>query len=255
MALTDPISFQLYTARNYPPVEQQLSLLAETGFGNVETFGGIFYDDAAAGKALLGRYGLKSRSGHFGLDFVEKEPQKVLEIAATLGMGFIVVPYLGAEDRPTDAQGWSALGKRLAKAGAPVRAKGLRFAWHNHDFEFKPLSDGSFPIEHILSDDVLWEADIAWIVRGGEDPRPWLKRFAGRVPLVHVKDIAKPGENLAEDGWADVGTGVMPWQAYWDLAVASGAEIMIGEHDNPSDLARFARVSAEAMRRFNKGKN
>lgn len=252
MPLTDPISFQLYSARNFPPLDQQLRLLAAEGYSNVEPYS-AFYEDVEGARQLLVRHGLGARSGHFGLDLVEREPSKVLDIAHALGMDIIVVPYLGAEDRPTDVVGWASFGQRLAKAGAPIRAAGLRYAWHNHDFEFKVLADGSYPIEHVLVEGVLWEADIAWICRGNADPRPWLKRYSGRVPLVHVKDIARAGTNANEDGWADVGAGVLPWQEYWNLGIASGAEAMIAEHDNPSDIKRFAHASAEAMRGFAKG--
>jgi sugar phosphate isomerase/epimerase len=253
MALTDPISFQLYSARNFPPLDRQLAMLAAEGYTNVEPYS-AFYGDVGAAKRLLDVNGLKARSGHFGLDQLEREPEAVLSIAQALGMDFVIVPYIVPESRPTDRAGWVAFGQRLARAGAPVRAKGLRFGWHNHDFEFRPLPDGSFPIEHVLADDgVLWEADIAWIARGEADPRPWLRRYAGRIPLVHVKDIAPAGQKRDEDGWADVGSGTLPWQDYWDLAVASGAEVMIAEHDNPSDFGRFAHASAEAMQAMAKG--
>ena len=83
-------------------------------------------------------------------------------------------------------------------------------------------------------------------------PGGWLDRYRGRIPLVHVKDIAPTGQNIDEDGWADVGMGV-PWPTLWDKCIAAGAEIMIAEHDNPRDFERFARVSAYAMRRFSQG--
>ena len=99
----------------------------------------------------------------------------------------------------------------------------------------------------------MWEADLAWVARGQADPGLWIDRYRGRVPLVHVKDIARQGENVGEDGWADVGKGVLPWAELWRRCAAAGAEIMIAEHDNPSDFQRFARASAEAMRGFDKG--
>jgi sugar phosphate isomerase/epimerase len=49
------------------------------------------------------------------------------------------------------------------------------------------------------------------VIKGKADPRPFIERYRGRMPLVHVKDIAPPGENADEDGWADVGTGIVPW--------------------------------------------
>ena len=129
----------------------------------------------------------------------------------------------------------------------------MTVAWHNHDFEFQALPDGSLPIMHILGEKLLWEADLAWVARGGGDPAAWIERYRGRLAAVHVKDIAPAGEKADEDGWADVGAGVLPWTKLWALTVEAGAELFVAEHDNPSDFERFARVSAEAMRRFATG--
>ena len=170
--------------------------------------------------------------------------------ARTLGMHTLIVPYVGGPDRGTDTASWKAFGARLGKVAAKLKAEGLNFAWHNHDFEFEKLSDGSYPIEHILGDDLAWEADIAWVVRGRADPSIWLRRYTGRVKLVHVKDIAPAGEKTNEDGWADVGTGTVDWQRLWGEAVAAGAEIMVAEHDNPADAKRFATVSAANMKKL-----
>ena len=109
------------------------------------------------------------------------------------------------------------------------------------------------PIELLLGERLLWEADLAWVTRAGADPAYWVERYKGRIQLVHVKDIAPAGENMDEDGWADVGTGTVPWAALWPRCVAAGARIMIAEHDNPRDFDRFARVSIDSMRRFAKG--
>ena len=252
MTLKHPLSMQLYSARKFPPVESQLAATAKYGFDTVETFG-PFYEDARETRRLFDKHGLRARSGHFSLSMAEDEPDKTLEVADALGIEIVVVPFILPDQRPADAAGWSALGERLAKISAWFAAHRLRFAWHNHDFEFKALPDGSMPIEHILGKHLLWEADVAWVVRAGVDPRPWIERYAGRMPLVHVKDIAPAGQNADEDGWADVGKGVVPWAELWPLCVASGAEIMVAEQDNPSEFDRFARNSAEAMRGYAKG--
>jgi sugar phosphate isomerase/epimerase len=249
MALTNPLSFQLYSARNFPPLKDQLKTIADAGFNTVETYG-AFYVDVPAASQLFRDFGLKARSGHFAIDSLESDLDGNLGIAEALGIETIVVPFVAPAARPTDTAGWKAFGERLAKLGEAVRRAGHGFAWHNHDFEFVALPDGSFPIEHILTDSVQWEADIAWIVRAKADPKPWIARYGATMPLVHVKDIAPAGENVNEDGWADVGTGVVDWAAIWPLCVKAGAQIMVAEHDNPSDLKRFATVSAEAMRRL-----
>jgi len=106
------------------------------------------------------------------------------------------------DQRPGDAAGWQAFGKRLARVGEAAAAAGLGFAWHNHDFEFKPLADGSIPLKHILDSapGVGWEIDVAWVVRGGADPLKWINDYASRIVAVHVKDIAPKGEAADEDG-------------------------------------------------------
>ncbi len=126
----------------------------------------------------------------------------------------------------------------------------MRLAWHNHDFEMRPLPDGKIPLDLILAaaPDVLWEADIGWIVRAGGDPLPWLERYRDRIKAVHIKDVAPSGKNKEEDGWADVGNGEIDWKRL--VPALRSAEIMIVEHDNPGDFERFARRSREAIAKW-----
>jgi sugar phosphate isomerase/epimerase len=241
-----------YSGRKFPLVETQLATIARHGFTNVETFA-PFYDDVEATHRMLVAHGLSAKSGHISIAMLEGDRERVIEIAQRLGMEIVVAPYLAPAERPAIVDGWKALGARLGAIEERLSTAGLRFAWHNHDFEFRPLEDGTLPIEHILGDRLLWEADLAWVVLGGADPRRWTDRYRGRIPLVHVKDIAPAGEKADEDGWADVGAGTVPWSELWPQCVAVGAEMMIAEHDNPSDFDRFVRVSATAMRGYAEG--
>ena len=247
MALIAPLSFQLYSARLAPPDTDVLKTLADAGYTNVETYRPN-YEDAEGFRRALDAAGLTAKSGHFDLVLAEQNFERVVELCRTLGIETAVIPYLLPDARPTDEAGWRELGARLSELSAECSDAGLRLAWHNHDFEFVALPDGSFPIEHVLADGVLWEADLAWIVRAGANPAEWLERYANRLASVHVKDVAPDGENLEEDGWADVGTGIVDWDALWRISAGSSATLMIAEHDKPSDFARFARVSADKMR-------
>lgn len=249
-------SFQLYSARHYPPLSATLAMLKAEGYASVEGYGGLFpADDRAAVSALkqaLDAAGLTMPTAHIGLDLLEREPDQVVAIADTLGLDAIYCPYLDPADRPTDANSWAAFARRLAVAGEPVRAAGIGFGWHNHDFEFRPLPDGQIPLAVLLdtAPDLSWEADIAWIVRGGADPFDWIDRYGDRITAVHVKDIAPSGANVAEDGWADVGDGVVDWRALAAALKPLPIRHFIMEHDNPSDAARFAHRSLLAARRF-----
>jgi sugar phosphate isomerase/epimerase len=252
MPLTHPLSMQLYSARNFPPVEAQLMAIRALGFDNVETFGS-WHDDPAATRKLLDTFGLTAKSGHFALAAIAADPARVADIAREIGIEIVVAPYLEPGERPTERAGWEAFGGRLAGIAERLAAEGLRFAWHNHDYEFQPLPDGFFPIQYVLGKHLLWEADLAWVKRAEADPRRWLDKYRGRIPLVHVKDIAPDGQKADEGGWADIGGGTMPWRELWPQCVKAGVEIMVAEHDNPSNFHRFARVSVLAMRGYAKG--
>lgn len=246
------ISYQLYSSRNFPPLSDTLKMLAGAGYEGVEGFGGLYADkagltDLAAG---LRANGLKMISGHFGLDQVEDTPDWAIEVAQTLGMQTVIVPWLHPDMRPTSGKGWHDLGARLQTAGAPIRAAGLDFGWHNHDFEFIKTADGAMPQTALFEGgpDLKWEMDVAWVLRGGADPLAWIKDHAGRIVAAHVKDIASAGDNLAEDGWADVGHGVVNWKAIMPALKAIGVTNFVMEHDNPADHTRFAARSIATVK-------
>jgi sugar phosphate isomerase/epimerase len=253
--MTD-LSFQLYTARNFPPLADVIALLGSLGYKEVEGFGGVYGDmgeDAAkALKADLDASGLKMTTGHFGIDALESDPARVIAFARILGMDSIYCPYLMPEDRPTDAAGWAAFGARLEKASRPYKDAGFEFGWHNHDFEFVALPDGSLPHTLIFDNapSLSWEMDVAWVIRGGADPFQWIEAFKDRISSVHVKDIAAAGENEDEGGWADVGYGTVDWKKLYQAFKATKAKHFILEHDNPSDLVRCAGRSIETIKTF-----
>ncbi len=244
-------SYQLYSSRNFAPLAGTLAMLAAHGYASVEGYGGV-YGDPAGLAAMLRANRLTMPTGHFGLSDLEDDLAGCLATARTLGLKFIYCPYLLPADRPTTAAGWQALGARLQTAGAPLIAAGYRFGWHNHDFEFAPLPDGTLPQDHIFAGGpgLEWEIDIAWIVRGGGDPLAAIARHGPRISAVHLKDIAPAGQNAAEDGWCDVGSGTVDWPAIMAALRQTACANFIMEHDNPADHSRFAGRSLLAAKGF-----
>src|SRR5690606_32364256 len=122
----------------------------------------------------------------------------------------LVVPYLDEKDRPTDAAGWTALGQELGRISTQVRAKGMRLAYHNHDFELIDFN-GKTGLELLFAaagPDLQTELDLAWVARAGYDPVVMLGKFEGRLFAVHAKDNAPEGQAEDEGGFAAVGQGV-----------------------------------------------
>ncbi|WP_027489155.1 sugar phosphate isomerase/epimerase family protein [Allorhizobium undicola] len=250
------LGFQLYSARNFQPFADIFPRLKQAGYTHVEGYGANYADADQNAlqtlKADLDRNGLTMPTGHFSIEMLEQQPQQVLSIARILGMEAIYCPYLMPDQRPTEAAGWRAFGERLEKAGKPITDAGLTFGWHNHDFEFVALADGSTPQDQIFAGgpSLTWEADIAWIIRGLANPFDWIERYGKRITAVHVKDIAAAGENEDEDGWADVGHGTVEWKALVPALRKLGVRHFIVEHDNPKDIDRLINRSAASFKSF-----
>jgi sugar phosphate isomerase/epimerase len=244
--MTD-FAYQLYSSRNFPPLADTLKMLKSLGYTAVEGYGALYADEAKVAelKAHLGDSGLTMPTGHFGLDMLENDPARVLDIARALGVETIYVPYLTPEQRPATGAAYLAFGQRLQEASKPYRDAGLGFGWHNHDFEFRKTADGAIPQVAIFEGgpELEWEADLAWIIKGGADPLDWIRTFGKRLTAVHLKDIAPSGENADEDGWADLGHGTVDWKALMAALENTGAKYFVMEHDNPKDHERFASRS------------
>lgn len=246
-------SYQLYSSRNFPPLSKTLKLLSDLGYSAVEGYGGLYgsMDDVKALAGELNAHNLSMKSTHIGLDVVENTPELAIEIARTLGIESIYVPFIMPDDRPTTAAGWRDFGARVEAAGKPLVGAGFDFGYHNHDFEFVPV-DGIIPMDELLAGgpSLQWEMDVAWVVRGDADPIPWIEKYKDRITAAHVKDLAPVGENADEDGWADVGHGRMDWAGIMAALKDTPAKHFVMEHDNPSDETRFASRSIASAKSF-----
>ena len=145
------------------------------------------------------------------------------------------------------AEGWRSLGQELGRMAERFGREGIRLGYHNHHWELKPKEGDKTALELIFEaaagSPLAWEVDVAWLVRGGADPKQWINRYRSLVAAAHVKDIAPEGENADQDGWADVGAGVLDWRDLWRACRDAGARWMVVEHDKPADPARTARAS------------
>jgi sugar phosphate isomerase/epimerase len=246
MNIADELSIQLYSMRNYGDLDRQLEALAGLGFRRVETVAGHIAD-ARSTRAKLDAHGLAAPTGHVPLPDLRKRLDWVADQAKTLGLVQLFMPAVPAEERDRPAAHWRSVGDELAEIAERLAGKGLKLGYHNHHWELKPYPDGSRPLEHLFEaaggSKLGWQADVAWLVRGEVEPVAWLERYRDRLVSAHVKDIAPSGKNLDEDGWADVGQGILDWPRLWQEALKRGARWMVLEHDKPSDAVRFARES------------
>jgi len=244
-----PIAVQMYTLRDAGTLDQQLKIVHDAGVDAVETVG-TQNVSAVELKQLLEKYSIKVISSHVQLADLRQDLDGAVAFNRSVGNTTLVVPYLDEKDRPTDAAGWTALGKELGRISTRLRAKGMHMAYHNHDFELVDF-DGRTGLELLFAaagPDLQTELDLAWVARAGHDPVVMLAKFQGRLFAIHAKDNAPKGRAEDEGGFAAVGQGVLDWRAILPAAKAAGVQWYIVEHDHPRDPAAVIQTGADYLR-------
>ena len=250
-----PIGLQLYSVRNEmeKDFEGTLKKVAEMGYEGVE-FAGLFDKSAAEIKALLEKYSLTAVSAHVPLAEMLADMDKVIATYKEIGCKYIAIPYVdecyrpGTPDYPETLKKIAELGKKAAEAG-------LTLLYHNHDFEFVKI-DGVYGLDVMYStvpaSYLQTELDTCWVNVGGEEPAPYILKYKGRTPVIHLKDFVMKGkdkpkklyeligieddtEAASEEDFSfkPVGYGVQDFPAILESAEKAGAKWVVVEQDSP----------------------
>ncbi len=237
------IGLQLYTVRAAlaKDVPGTIAAIAKAGVKEVEHFS-LFGRPASEWRALQDANGLTSPSSHIGIDRFRKDAPGAFAEANALGNQYVVVPWLAPDARGKTADSWKRLAAELNTYAAQAKAAGLKFAYHNHDFEFQKVEGGVVPYDILTTETdpslVHLELDLFWCTKEGIDPLALFTRWPGRFPAVHVKDRARDGKQ------SDVGAGTLPFATWFAQAPRAGTTHFFLEHDEPADPIGFVRNSA-----------
>lgn len=224
------IALQLYSVREDTAADfvGTLGRVAALGYEGVE-FAGYGGLSPEVLKGHLSRLGLVACASHVGLDLLEGDLDNQIAYAKTLGFRYLVCPYAHVASK----EDILALVPRLNAIAGRLSSESLVLGYHNHAHEFFPVEGGTTGLELLYAGTeaagVIAEVDTHWVQRGKTNPRGFLIRHAGRVPLVHIKDMDASGENDAP-----VGEGVMDIRGIWEASVAAGAEWAVVEMDTAS---------------------
>jgi sugar phosphate isomerase/epimerase len=253
-----PVGIQLYMVNADLTKDPAGSLkkIAEIGYSEVETagFGKL---SATQFRNLLRDAGLRAPSAHLG--FGMDDTDKLLDGAKTLGAEYAVSSILPAKNEgiPDFFKNMSSMSaddfRRIAahanEIGQKVKAVGMQYAYHNHNFEFRDVGDGKTGYDILLEETdpsvVKFETDCGWMKVGGKDPVEYLRRYASRIAMLHVKDfknITKPVNMLFTPDMpipTELGRGSIDLKPIVEAGLKAGVKHMFVEQEPP-----FKDVSA-----------
>jgi len=118
----------------------------------------------------------------------------------------------------------------LNKTDEACKKAGLRFVYHNHDAEFKAAGGTSTYTMFLKETNIKMELDLAWAIKGGQDPVELFNQNPGRFPLWHVKDLDNGYQNVLP-----VGSGTIDYKRIFAASETAGLKFYFVEHDMPKD--------------------
>lgn len=209
LGLAQPVrhlGVQLYSVRDSMAKDPvgTLKAIAEMGYREVEAFG--YKDGKMFGmpiteylKVLKGNgLGMPSSHCNFSLSDYDEgtkglsdRAKRAIDDAVVMGQKYIIYPWVEKNER-TEVE---KIVKLAAAGAAYAQTAGIRFGYHNHDFEYIQRGpDGRLLIEWLLHEIdpkiLAMEMDIYWVCYAGHNPLDWFRLYPGRWELCHAKDLA-----------------------------------------------------------------
>jgi sugar phosphate isomerase/epimerase len=195
-------------------------------------------------KKILNGFGMSMPSGHTVLDAKHWDASKkdftnewkyTVEDAAAMGQSFVISPWLEESKRKSmgDLKSFMEIFNR---SGEFCKKFGMKFGYHNHDFEFSEKVEGKVLYDIILAETdptlVMQQLDIGNMLNGGGKALEVMQQYPGRFESMHVKDEIKATEGHEPFESTILGKGVVPIKAIIDLGRASGTKHFIIEQES-----------------------
>lgn len=231
------IGLILYTIRDYlqdvKDIPKTLEKVKTIGYDAIELTN-VPVDNNLA--KILQDLELQAVSAHASWDDMLNRPQKAIDQYKEVGCHHLVVSSLPGEF-PRNGQGFEEFAKKGSEVAARLAEAGMTFGYHNHSFEFQKF-DGKTGQEIMFDSGdpnvFNFEIDTYWVQHGGADPAQWIEKVSGRVPTVHMKDMAmipQEGEYHPQQVFAEVGEGNLNWPAILKACDQSEVQYCIVEQD------------------------
>jgi sugar phosphate isomerase/epimerase len=227
------IAAQLYTIRAqlHDPgrLGAVLGRLRAIGYRAVEV-AGLGRKTIEGFGAELKRADLVACAAHHPLERVAREPAAVAAQCREWGCRYVVIPALPEEYR--SAEGFRRFAREAEGLARGLQPYGLQLAYHNHSFELQRW-EGQTGLETLFTatgaETLQAELDTYWLQYGGASPAGWIRRLRGRVPLLHLKDMAVDRGNPLQ---VEVGEGNLDWMEILTASREAGTEWLIVEQDD-----------------------
>jgi sugar phosphate isomerase/epimerase len=232
-AIQPIIAAQMYTLRDFTQSAEDLAVslkkVRRMGYSSVQISAiGAIPDQEV--KAILDAVGLSVCITHPRLAWPWQDLDGLIAQHKLWNCPNVAVGSMPEAYR-TSEEGFRQFARDADRVGQTLAEAGLTFSYHNHSFEFVRFGSRS-GLELLYAETdpryVMAELDTYWVQHGGGDPAWWVRRLAGRMPVIHLKDMAVID---GQPTMTEVGEGNLNWTAILEACKESGVEWCAVEQD------------------------
>lgn len=208
------IAVTLYNLREHCKTEEDfaktLERVAEMGYQCVQVSGVALPADVI--RKYLDANNLYCCATHEKLATISGDPKELIDRMQTLGCDFTALGSPGEFDF-TSLEATQNLAEIFKRQGDILGEAGIKLAYHNHAAEFTKIAGSKKVMLETFMDltaghNVYSELDVHWVTRGGGSPVAWIKKFAGRITVIHFKDFALVDKAPV---FCEIGEGNLDW--------------------------------------------
>ena len=227
---------QLYTVREYTTtpadIETTFRRVAEIGYQSAQA-SGMGPIDAAELARISRETGVAVAVTHTSPDRLFNDLDAVMKEHETYGCRIVGMGGLPNEMRDTSEHLYEAI-ERLDVLSRRLHENGFTFGYHNHTWEFAKL-DGKAILQHMLerTDPAAFKLilDAYWVHHAGVDPVKFIERYADRLCVLHLKDMAAVSSMSNDVEFAEIGYGKMDYPAIVEAGKRAGCKWYMVEQD------------------------
>jgi sugar phosphate isomerase/epimerase len=249
------LGLQLYTVRDYMKTAEEadacFARLAELGYTEAHTAGCAF--DEAKFVELLHKHGISIVGTHYDYPKIINNYEETMELHRLWGTTNIGIGGMPKEAR-TSLDGLKTFIRDYNRAAQEYAKHGFKLTYHNHHFEFlridgyKTLMD--YLYEGLDPATTSFVLDTCWVAAGGGDVTAWMEKLAGRIDILHLKDLwfkTNDTTGAYESTMTEVGHGNLSWDKIIKTAEQIGVKHYVVEQDKNFMETPFESLKSSAQ--------
>ena len=254
--MIERLGLQLYTVSAYmstpKDVRETFKKLRDLGYDNVQTAGcQIPYDEFGQ---IAKEEGLEICGTHDDFDVMVKDPAEAIKRHQLLNTKLMGIGGFSAHT-PEEAEEF--IGK-ANKVAAYAKDYGFKFTYHNHSDEFVKYDNGKRLMDMLVEGldpvNTSFVLDTYWVQHGGGDVKWWINKLAGRIDILHLKDMLKRRYPESQE-ITYIGNGNLDWDGIIEAADKAGVKYYVVEQDNAGqydDAFECVKRSAQFLKQYMK---